>query len=219
MFNNSLSELFIKGGFTLIILILCSILSIKVVIEKWIVFKGIKENVIEEFKKKIFDVLTVKDTKDAIYLCYSFSTKWLFFKIKNPLSNIYLHILENNSMDKEDLTTTSFSKIDREIMKLEKGLGILATLGAISPFIGLFGTVIGIIKSFEALAASETSGYLNVMSGIAEALIATAAGLIVAIPAVMFYNYFSKRLKLGMHFIEDSTIELIRFIKSNYKVK
>jgi biopolymer transport protein ExbB/TolQ len=122
-------------------------------------------------------------------------------------------------MDKEDLTTTSFSKIDREIMKLEKGLGILATLGAISPFIGLFGTVIGIIKSFEALAASETSGYLNVMSGIAEALIATAAGLIVAIPAVMFYNYFSKRLKLGMHFIEDSTIELIRFIKSNYKVK
>jgi biopolymer transport protein ExbB len=219
MFNYSLTELFTKGGITLIILILCSILSIKVVIEKWIIFKGISEKVIDEFKKKISDIVSTKEPKDAVYACYTFTTKKLFFKIKSPLSNIFIHILENHNLNKEDLTESAFSKMDREIIRLEKGLGILATLGAISPFIGLFGTVIGIIKSFEALAINESSNYLNVMSGIAEALISTAAGLLVAIPAVMFYNYFSKQLKLGMHLIEDSSLELIRTLKSNSKVK
>ena len=218
MFNYSLSEMFAKGGFTLIVLILCSILSIKVIIEKWIVFKGLREKVVDDFKKKIFDVLSVKDPKDAVYLCYSYSYKWLFFKIKCPLSQVYIYLLENSKLSKEDLTDTAYPKIDREIMRMEKGLGILATLGAISPFIGLFGTVIGIIKSFEALAANEASGYLSVMSGIAEALISTAAGLIVAVPAVMFYNYFSKQLKNGMHFVEDASLELIRLLKTGAKV-
>ena len=77
---------------------------------------------------------------------------------------------------------------------LEKHLGFLGTLGANAPFIGLFGTVLGIIHAFKDLALTEGGGGPAVMSGIAEALVATAVGLLVAIPAVMAYNYFHRRL-------------------------
>jgi len=77
---------------------------------------------------------------------------------------------------------------------LEKRLGFLGTLGANAPFIGLFGTVVGIIHAFKDLALTEGGGGPAVMSGIAEALVATAVGLLVAIPAVMAYNLFHRRL-------------------------
>jgi len=78
----------------------------------------------------------------------------------------------------------------------------------------LFGTVVGIIKSFTALSLTDTSNYAHVMSGIAEALIATAAGLFVAVPAVMFYNYFMKRLKLSMPLFDEAIHGVIRIVKS-----
>jgi biopolymer transport protein ExbB len=77
---------------------------------------------------------------------------------------------------------------------LEKRLGFLGTLGANAPFIGLFGTVLGIIHAFKDLALTEGGGGPAVMSGLAEALVATAVGLLVAIPAVMAYNFFHRRL-------------------------
>ncbi len=86
------------------------------------------------------------------------------------------------------------SYMTSERLKLEKGLPVLATLGANAPFIGLFGTVLGIIRAFAALG--ESSGAASsVMSGISQALIATAAGLFVAIPAVVAFNSFSSRLR------------------------
>lgn len=86
------------------------------------------------------------------------------------------------------------SYLTEERMRLEKGLPILATLGANAPFIGLFGTVLGIIRAFAALG--ESSGAASsVMSGISQALVATAAGLFVAIPAVVAFNSFSNRLR------------------------
>ena len=107
----------------------------------------------------------------------------------------------------------AYTQLDKEIAKMEKGLGILATLGSISPFIGLFGTVVGIIKSFNALSVQDSSNYTMVMSGIADALIATAAGLLVAVPAVMFYNYFMKRLKLSMPLYDEAIQKTLRYIK------
>jgi len=78
---------------------------------------------------------------------------------------------------------------------LERYLGVLGTLGNSCPFIGLFGTVVGIIKAFHDLAASGSGGPTVVAAGIAEALVATAGGLAVAIPCVMFFNYFSRKVK------------------------
>jgi biopolymer transport protein ExbB len=83
----------------------------------------------------------------------------------------------------------------RERMRLERNLVFLGTLGNNAPFIGLFGTVIGIIKAFHDLAGNQAGGVAVVMAGISEALVATAVGLMVAIPAVVGYNYFNRRVR------------------------
>ncbi|MGE5683180.1 MAG: MotA/TolQ/ExbB proton channel family protein [Bacillota bacterium] len=213
MIYNSLLDLVMKGGFTIFVLIFCSILSLKVVIEKFIVFQGIKGKNLDELREKVLDSLASRDAKSAIHIAKFTSWKWLFFTVKSPLSGIYTYIFENYKLPKEELMDKAYRRLDRELVKLEKGLGILSTLGSISPFIGLFGTVIGIIRSFQALSVNEASSYLGVMSGIAEALISTAAGLLVAVPAVMFYNYFIRKIKLSMPLIEDSIAELIGKLK------
>jgi len=82
----------------------------------------------------------------------------------------------------------------RERLRLERNLAFLATLGSNGPFIGLFGTVLGIIKAFHDLAGSQAGGASTVMSGISEALVTTAVGLLVAIPAVVAFNYFRRRV-------------------------
>ncbi len=83
----------------------------------------------------------------------------------------------------------------REELRLERGLSFLATTGSAAPFIGLFGTVIGIINSFQGIAQSGSASLAVVAPGIAEALIATAGGLFAAIPATVFYNYFVGELR------------------------
>lgn len=83
----------------------------------------------------------------------------------------------------------------RERMRLERNLAFLGTLGNNAPFIGLFGTVLGIIKAFHDLANNQAGGVALVMVGISEALVATAIGLLVAIPAVVGFNYFNRRVR------------------------
>jgi biopolymer transport protein ExbB len=88
----------------------------------------------------------------------------------------------------------AFGEADLKL-KLEQHLGILATFGNNAPFIGLFGTVLGVIDAFHTLGQENTFGVNAVMGGISEALVATATGLFVAIPSVMAYNYFVRRIK------------------------
>jgi biopolymer transport protein ExbB len=212
---DQLIELSVKGGFTIFVLLFCSILSLKVIIEKAIQFRGLNDKILNDLQSKIHNLIKEKRFEEAIKLCDSISWNWLKLKIKSPLSKVYKYIIEKKELDKEELTELTFNKLDKEVTILEKGLGILATLGSISPFIGLFGTVVGIIKSFEALTVSDTQNYTKVMAGIAEALIATAAGLFVAIPAVMFYNYFMKKIKLNMPNFDETIVETIRLVKKS----
>ncbi|MHB1686656.1 MAG: MotA/TolQ/ExbB proton channel family protein [Ignavibacteriaceae bacterium] len=213
MYNPSLLDLVAKGGYVIFILIICSLLSVKVIIEKLIIFKGITEKVINDFMHNIYRSLKSNDLNDALYVCKSSTWNWWFLKVKCPLTNVIAYILEQSKESKEGLEQAAYTQLDKEIAKMEKGLGILATLGSISPFIGLFGTVVGIIKSFNALSIQDSSNYTMVMSGIADALIATAAGLLVAVPAVMFYNYFIKRLKLSMPLYDEAIQKTLRYIK------
>ncbi len=216
MLSFGLSELLTKGGYTLIVLIGCSILSLKMIIEKWIALSGLEEKNINDLSAKFKESLEAKNYKEAVQLTKTSQIKRMGFKVAAPLSNIYFYILQNAKHKKEDLLELAFSKMDQEMMKLEKGLGILGTLGNISPFIGLFGTVLGIIRSFEGLSMGQSaqgSGLAVVMSGIAEALISTAAGLIVAVPAVIFYNYFVKKIKRSIPDMEREIKEIVYFIK------
>jgi biopolymer transport protein ExbB/TolQ len=95
--------------------------------------------------------------------------------------------------------------------EMKRGLGGLATIGATAPFIGLFGTVVGIVNAFTGMASSGSGGLAAVSAGISEALITTAVGLAVAIPAVMAFNYFTERLERFTIEMNNAAQELIDF--------
>jgi biopolymer transport protein ExbB/TolQ len=102
--------------------------------------------------------------------------------------------------------------------KLKRGLGGLATIGSTAPFIGLLGTVIGILNAFQQIAAQKTSGIGAVAGGISEALVTTAFGLLVAIPAVMTFNYFTNKVEAFDVEMDNSSSELVDyFIKQSHR--
>jgi biopolymer transport protein ExbB/TolQ len=102
--------------------------------------------------------------------------------------------------------------------KLKRGLGGLATIGSTAPFIGLLGTVIGILNAFQQIATQKTSGIGAVAGGISEALVTTAFGLLVAIPAVMTFNYFTNKVEAFDVEMDNSSSELVDyFIKQSHK--
>jgi biopolymer transport protein ExbB len=99
----------------------------------------------------------------------------------------------------------------RTVNDLRRGLGALATVGSTAPFVGLLGTVSGIITAFQAMAATGSGGLASVSAGISEALVTTAFGLLVAIPAVMMFNYLTNRVEDMQVDITDSATELVDF--------
>ncbi len=105
---------------------------------------------------------------------------------------------------------------DSETTKLESALGFLATTGSASPFIGLFGTVWGIMDTFKGIGARGSATLAVVAPGISEALIATAAGLAAAIPAVIFYNYYINRVKAMSQDMDNFSSEMLNIIERYY---
>ncbi len=95
---------------------------------------------------------------------------------------------------------------------MKRGLGMLATIGSTAPFVGLFGTVVGIINAFRGIAATGSGGMAAVSGGIAEALVATALGIFVAIPAVVAYNHFLGRLERFQVEMNRASSELVNFL-------
>jgi biopolymer transport protein ExbB/TolQ len=112
-----------------------------------------------------------------------------------PAGRIFLNVLERDTAGRADVASSAATEaMFEETQKLRKHLWILGTVASSAPFIGLLGTVVGIIKSFESMAVAGTGGFAVVAAGISEALVATALGLGVAIIAVIFYNYFQTRI-------------------------
>jgi biopolymer transport protein TolQ len=121
-------------------------------------------------------------------------------------------------------TLRSLTGVDRallrasnvEVNKLEKRITFLATTAAVTPFIGLFGTVLGIISSFQGIGESGSTSLAVVAPGIAEALVATAGGLAAAIPAVYFYNLLSQRVKEFASEMDDFSLEFLNIVERNF---
>lgn len=132
-----------------------------------------------------------------------------------PIARVYHKVFQNyfalyrHSGDEDALTRLLQKEGGAQLARLESRLGILASVGAASPFIGLFGTVWGVMRSFLNIGTWGSTSLAVVAPGIAEALIATAAGLAAAIPAVIFYNYFLGRLKDESRALEEFSTDLI----------
>ena len=173
------------GGVTLYILICCSILMLAVILEKIVFF--ISNNInIDLFLSKIAKCLVNKENDNVLEICKD---------EKKVLANMALVILKRNGFSKEELEDAGATALEQGMLKYDFHISILGTLAVISPFIGLMGTVFGIIQAFADIAASSSAGQAIVAKGVSEALIATAAGLIVAIPSSIFFNYFKNKVK------------------------
>jgi biopolymer transport protein ExbB/biopolymer transport protein TolQ len=119
------------------------------------------------------------------------------------------------NLSREDLVDTVRRAIQRASAltanDLKKGVAALATIGATAPFVGLLGTVVGIITAFQGIAATGSGGLGAVSAGISEALVETALGLVVAIPAVWFYNYLTGRIEYFNVEMDNSSSELLDY--------
>lgn len=167
------------------LLLLLSVFSLAVILEKFWVLRRKRGN-LEGLKQKI-KVALVKNDRPAVENILS--------KDYSSLAQVTLKVIRNikeSGVSFEDGLSIALSE---EKVTLESRIAILGTLGSNAPFIGLFGTVLGIIHAFHSLATNSKGGPAIVMSGISEALVATALGLFVAIPAVAAYNYFVRRIK------------------------
>ena len=185
----SLINLFIRADIVvksvIIMLIACSIYSWAVIIEKYRLFKKINQST-EEFEAKFWN----SKSAETFY-------NNLPANVQDPMALIFKDAMQNllKRRSRTDLnnrmTTMLETGIEKQISKITKGFTFLATVGSTAPFIGLFGTVLGIMNSFQSIAISRNTSLAIVAPGIAEALFATALGLLAAIPAVVAYNKFN----------------------------
>ncbi len=175
----------LKESFTLVILSFCSMLSITFMFERWWAFRKARGNG-DAILAHVQKLLQENRIDMAQQYCH---------KQTSAVAQVVAYGLLHSARPRRDLDELLATKRLEERQKLERFLGVLGTLGNISPFIGLFGTVVGIIKAFRDLALSGGGGPAVVAKGIAEALVSTAGGLLVAIPAVIIYNYFMRRAK------------------------
>ena len=185
----SLLNLFIRADVivksVIIILIVCSIYSWAIIIEKFRLFKKINLST-EEFEAKFWN----SKSAESFY-------NNLPANIEDPMALVFKDAMQNllkkrSKTDLQDRMTTMLETgIEKQISKINKGYTFLATVGSTAPFIGLFGTVWGIMNSFQSIAISRNTSLAIVAPGIAEALFATALGLLAAIPAVIAYNKFN----------------------------
>ena len=192
----------------IIILILASVYSWALIFEKYKVFKKINkssEKFEEDFiNSKSVNVLfdkTSPDSEDPMTIVFRTGAKYL----------------SENKSDTKNILTEKVKRvmdvaIDKEVEKYENKLTFLATVGSVAPFIGLFGTVWGIMNSFQSIAISRNTSLAIVAPGIAEALFATALGLLAAIPAVVAYNKYTSNARKFTQKLENFTQTFISII-------
>ena len=206
----SLINLFIRADIivksVIIILIVCSVYSWAIIIEKYRLFKKINLSS-EDFEEKFWR----SKSAETFYNSLPSTTD-------DPMTELFKDSMEGllKSKSKTNLIEKMGGMlevgIEKQISKIDKGFTFLATVGSTAPFIGLFGTVWGIMNSFQSIAISRNTSLAIVAPGIAEALFATALGLLAAIPAVMAYNRFNSESKKYSQKLENFSKRFLSII-------
>jgi len=206
----SLINLFIRADIivksVIIILIACSVYSWAIIIEKYRLFKKINLSS-EDFEEKFWR----SKSAETFYNSLPSSTD-------DPMTELFKDSMEGllKSKSKTNLIEKMGGMlevgIEKQISKIDKGFTFLATVGSTAPFIGLFGTVWGIMNSFQSIAISRNTSLAIVAPGIAEALFATALGLLAAIPAVVAYNRFNSESRKYSQKLENFSKRFLSII-------
>ena len=198
--TGQVAEYFRQGGIFMYPLLFFSVLAATVAIERFIVFSKAKMNV-PEFLTKIRKALLVnRNVKEGIKICE---------QSKGPVASVMKAGLLRYGHSREDIEKTIENAALYELDRLEKRLGVLATTANVAPMLGFLGTVAGMIKSFATLAEQGLTNPAAVAVGISEALITTATGLIIAIPAQLVYNWYTTKITRFVRDIETASNMLV----------
>ena len=206
------------GKGVIVILIILSIYSIAVMIDKFRSYKAARDESLQ------FLPVFVKNLKDNNFAgALDAARKYKKSHIAKVVSAGLIEYDNDKAelTDSHDLVGAVGRALDRAVSltsaEMKKGTGGLATIASAAPFIGLFGTVVGIINAFTGIAASGSGGLATVSAGISEALITTAFGIFVAVPAVMSFNYFTTRLERFQIEMSNSSAELLDFFLKKHE--
>lgn len=202
-----------------IILFIMSAWSIGVMIDRLIVFNATRKQS-RLFAPAVAGALREGKLEEAVKIADRYKRSHLAKVVVAGLQEFRAHQVSNeipgNDIEASQRALERSTAIVHS--ELERGVGSLATIGSTAPFVGLFGTVVGIINAFKGISSEKSTGLGAVAGGISEALVATAIGLFVAIPAVWMYNYFITRLKSFDTEMANSSSELIDyFLKRSQK--
>lgn len=211
MINFSLFELLQRGGVTVVLLGLFSIISVALIIERARAYYRFNKET-REFSVILSKALRESGLDAAAAVCAA---------SRSSLAAVFLAGYERRAMGRAEVMRSMELAGRGELARLDSFVGVIGTIGSTAPFIGLFGTVLGIIRAFSDLAASQGASPAAVADGIAEALVATAAGLFVAVPAVMAYNFFVRKAgrnalmleRLSMEFVDALSVEQGKDVK------
>ena len=193
-------DYFRQGGMWMYPLLFFSVLALTCIIERFIVFAKAKVNVNEFLTKIRKSLLVNRNVKEAIKVCEQY---------RGPVASVTKAGLLRYGHSREDIEKTIENAALYELDRLEKRLGVLATTANVAPMLGFLGTVTGMIKSFGTLAEQGLTNPAAVAIGISEALITTATGLIIAIPAQLAYNWFTTKVTRFVRDIETASNMLL----------
>jgi biopolymer transport protein ExbB/biopolymer transport protein TolQ len=196
-----------------IILILLSVWSLYVCVERWLLFRKARKQSLE-FARLATDHLKHDRPQAAIDAAMKYPQSHLARVVAAGLQS-FQYESSTSPLAHEEIVEAAGRAVERAALlttsDFKRGIGGLATIATLTPFIGLFGTVIGIIKAFTGMALTGSGGIGTVSAGIAEALVSTAFGLGVAIPAAWMFNYFTNQLERLQVEMSNSASELIDF--------
>jgi len=215
MIGQSVLEIWMQMGFlaktVAIFLIVMSVYSLGLFIERFLLFRTARKQSIE-YLPVATKALREGDYKLAVESAKRFNKSHLAKVLAAGLQQFMLEKTEEPTHEAVELVRLSVERAAAlTTAEMKRGLGGLATIGATAPFVGLFGTVVGIIDAFMSISKMGSTGIGAVSAGIAEALITTAVGLAVAIPAVWMFNYFQGQIEFFGIEMANSSSELVAF--------
>ena len=194
-----MQEIFARGGAVMYPLLILSIISAAIIVERiWFLRRARMDTV--EFMERVNAALEENKVEEAANICEEY---------QGPLGSIFRTALLKHKRSREEIEKAIEGSRSVEVAKMEKNLIVLGTIGKLSPLLGFFGTVIGMIKAFESIAASGLGDPKVVAGGISESLVTTAAGLTVAIPTVFAQYIFIHWINRFVLEMSESSIKFL----------